>query len=106
NGQGLAVIQMLNILEPYNLAAMKHNSPAYLHLLIEAKKLAFADRARYYADPTLQDLPIKTLASKDYATAQRKRIDPNKAAVDVPPGDPKLQNGDTIYLTVVDREGN
>jgi gamma-glutamyltranspeptidase/glutathione hydrolase len=106
NGQGIAVLQMLNLLEPYNLAAMKHNSPEYLHLLVEAKKLAFADRAKFYADPAFNEAPVTGLISKEYATTQRKRIDPNQAATDVPAGDPKLKSGDTIYLTVVDKDGN
>ncbi len=97
---------MLNILDAYNLTEMKHNSVEHLHLLIEAKKLAFADRARFYADPEFGHVPVKELISKEYAARQRRRIDPNKAAVDVPPGDPILQSGDTIYLTVVDRDRN
>lgn len=106
NGQGLAVLQMLNILESYDLKAMGHNSADYLHLLIEAKKLAFADRAKFYADPAVVEVPVDKLLSKEYAAAQRKRIDPNRAAVNVPAGDPQLQNGDTIYLAVVDGAGN
>lgn len=106
NGQGIAVLEMLNLLEPYNIREMGHNSAEYLHLFIEAKKLAFADRARFYADPAMADVPVAALISKEYAARQRKRIDPNKAAVDVPPGDPILQQGDTVYLCVVDREGN
>lgn len=106
NGQGIAVLQMLNILEAYDLKAMGHNSAEYLHLLIEAKKLAFADRAKFYADPAFVDVPVARLISKDYANAQRKRIDPNRAAVNVPAGDPQLQSGDTIYLAVVDGAGN
>ncbi len=106
NGQGIAALEMLNLLEPYNIKEMGHNSAEYLHLLIEAKKLAFADRARFYADPSIEDVPVAELISKEYAARQRKRIDPNKAAVDVPPGDPILQKGDTVYLCVVDKEGN
>jgi gamma-glutamyltranspeptidase/glutathione hydrolase len=106
NGQGIAALEMLNILEAYDLAGMGHNSPGYLHLLIEAKKLAFADRAKYYADTAFAEVPVKSLISKEYANAQRKRIDPNKAATAVPAGDPKLQQGDTIYLAVADKEGN
>ncbi|MCA9079749.1 MAG: gamma-glutamyltransferase [Planctomycetaceae bacterium] len=106
SGQGIAALQMLNILEAYNLSEMKHNSVEHLHLLVEAKKLAFADRARFYADPEFVDVPVKELISKDYATRQRRRIDPNQAAIDVPPGDPRLQEGDTIYLTVVDKDRN
>jgi gamma-glutamyltranspeptidase/glutathione hydrolase len=106
NGQGLAALQMLNILEAYDLKTMGHNSPDYLHLLIEAKKLAFADRAKYYADPDFARIPIADLLSKDYATKQRKRIDPNKASTDVPAGDFKIAQGDTVYLCAVDHEGN
>ena len=106
NGQGIAALEMLNLLEPYNLTEMGHNSAAYLHLLVEAKKLAFADRARFYADPAMVDVPVAELISKEYAERQRQRIDPNQAAVDVPPGEPILQDGDTIYLCVVDKDGN
>ncbi|MCA8992516.1 MAG: gamma-glutamyltransferase [Planctomycetaceae bacterium] len=106
NGQGIAALQMLNILEAYNLAEMKHNSANYLHLFVEAKKLAFADRARFYADPDFSDVPVEQLISKEYATRQRRRIDPNKASVEVPPGDPILKMGDTVYLTVVDKDRN
>lgn len=106
NGQGIAALEVLNLLEPYNIKEMGHNSAEYLHLFIEAKKLAFADRARFYADPAIEDVPVAELISKEYAARQRKRIDPNKAAVDVPPGDPILQKGDTVYLCVVDNEGN
>jgi len=105
NGQGIAVLQMLNILEAYDLSKMGPGSADYLHLLVEAKKLAFADRARFYADPAFAQVPTAELISKDYAVRQRKRIDPNKAAPEVPPGDP-LKKGDTICLSVVDAEGN
>ncbi len=107
NGQGIAALQMLNILEAYDLRQMGHNSPDYVHLFLEAKKLAFADRASFYADPAFAtDLPVRQLISKEYASQQRKRIDPNKASVNVPPGNPLLQTGDTIYLTVVDKDRN
>ncbi|MGQ0635610.1 MAG: gamma-glutamyltransferase [Planctomycetaceae bacterium] len=106
NGQGIAVLEMLNILEAYDLKSMGPASPDYLHLFIEAKKLAFADRARYYADPEFASIPVAGLISKAYAAQQRNRIDPDKAAVDVPPGDPKTSQGDTIYLTVVDKDRN
>ena len=106
NGQGIAVLEMLNILEGYDLRALGRKSAEYLHLFIEAKKLAFADRAKFYADPAFADLPIKELISKDYAARQRKRIDPRRAAVDVPAGDPQLAHGDTIYLCVVDKDRN
>ncbi|QDT54590.1 Putative gamma-glutamyltransferase YwrD [Caulifigura coniformis] len=106
NGQGLAVLEMLNILESYDLKTMGPNSPDYLHLLIEAKKLAFADRAKYFADPKFGLVPVKNLLSKEYAARQRKRINPNKAATDVPAGDLTITKGDTVYLCVVDSEGN
>jgi gamma-glutamyltranspeptidase/glutathione hydrolase len=106
NGQGIAVLEMLNLLEAYDLKSMGPFSPDYLHLFIEAKKLAFADRAKFYTDPEFARLPVKELISKDYAARQRKRIDPDKAAIDVPPGDPLLAHGDTIYLTVVDKDRN
>ncbi|MBS0261381.1 MAG: gamma-glutamyltransferase [Planctomycetes bacterium] len=106
NGQGIAALEMLNILEAYDLKKMGPASPDYLHLFIEAKKLAFADRARYYTDPEFATLPVRELISKEYAARQRKRIDPDKAAVDVPAGDPLLSHGDTIYLTVVDKDRN
>lgn len=106
NGQGIAALEMLNLLEPYDIAAMGPESPEYWHLLVEAKKLAFADRARYYADPEFEDLPVAELISTAYATEQGKRIDRTRAAIDVPPGDPKLTGGDTIYLTVVDKDRN
>jgi gamma-glutamyltranspeptidase/glutathione hydrolase len=106
NGQGIAVLEMLNLLEGYNLAALGPGNPDYLHLLIEAKKLAFADRARFYADPAFAKLPLAELISKPYAERQRRRIDRAHAATDVPPGDPRLAHGDTIYLTVVDEDRN
>lgn len=106
NGQGLAVLEMLNILEAYDLKKMGPHSADYLHLLLEAKKLAFADRARFYSDPEFADLPIAELISKEYAGRQRKRIDPDAAATQVLSGDPKISQGDTIYLTVVDAERN
>jgi gamma-glutamyltranspeptidase / glutathione hydrolase len=106
NGQGIAALQMLNVLEAYDVAAMGPNSPDYLHLLIEAKKLAFADRAKFYADPAFNDPPVRELISKEYAATQRQRIDMQRAATDVPAGDPKLTHGDTVYLCTVDAEGN
>ncbi len=104
NGQGIAALQMLNILEGYDIAAMGFGSPEYVHALVEAKKLAFEDRARYYADPDFADVPVEKLVSKSYADERRKLIDPEEAAESVPPGE--LDEGDTIYLTVADDEGN
>lgn len=106
NGQGIAALEMLNVLEAYDVARMGHNSADYLHLFVEAKKLAFADRATFYADPAFAEIPVDRLISKSYATQQRKRIDPSKAAIQVPPGNPLLEEGDTVYLSVVDKDRN
>lgn len=107
NGQGIAVLQMLNLLEPYDIKGMGHNSPAFLHLFIEAKKLAYADRARFYADPdVVKGLPISELISKEYAARRGKLIDADRAATNVPPGDPKFALSDTVYITVVDKDRN
>ncbi len=106
NGQGLAALQMLNILKDFDIASMGPGSPQYLHLLIEAKRLAFADRARYYADPALANVPVEALISDTYAARQRSRIRRDRAAESVPHGDPRLQHGDTVYLTVVDNQRN
>jgi gamma-glutamyltranspeptidase / glutathione hydrolase len=106
NGQGIAVLQMLNVLELADVRSMGPGSAPYLHRLVEAKKLAYADRARYYADVTMADVPVAELISKAYAQRQAARIDPDLAAKSVPPGDPKLAQGDTVYLTVVDKDRN
>jgi gamma-glutamyltranspeptidase/glutathione hydrolase len=106
NGQGIAVLEILNLLEPYDLRSMGPGSPDLLHLFIEAKKLAYADRAKFYADPEFNRLPTAELISKPYADRRRKLIDGSHAAVDAPAGDPKLATGDTIYLTVVDKDRN
>jgi gamma-glutamyltranspeptidase / glutathione hydrolase len=106
NGQGIAALQILNILEGYDLKAMGRSSADHLHAFVEAKKLAFADRAGFYADVDFADVPVRELISKAYAAGLRERIDMEAAAYDVPPGDPKLAHGDTIYLTVVDDERN
>jgi gamma-glutamyltranspeptidase / glutathione hydrolase len=106
NGQGMATLQILNILEGFDLAKMGRNSPETLHVMIEAKKLAWADRAKYYADPAFAKIPLKTLLSKDYAAERRKLIDPNHAAKQVGAGNPALDHGDTIYTCTADDEGN
>ncbi len=106
NGQGIAVLQMLNVLEQSDVRALGPGSAEYLHLLVEAKKLAYADRARFYADIALADVPVAGLISKEYGRRQAARINRNQAATDVPPGDPKFAHGDTIYLTVVDKDRN
>ena len=104
NTQGLATLQILNILEGFNLAELGLYSTEYIHLFIEAKKLAFADRAKFYADPRFVKLPIETLLSKDYATKRRQEINPKKAALVDASGLP--QYGDTVYLTTADQDGN
>jgi gamma-glutamyltranspeptidase/glutathione hydrolase len=106
NSQGIAALQMLNILEGYDLRAMGYNSPEALHVMIEAKKLAFEDRAKFYADPEFTKIPLAGLLSKEYAAARRKLIDPNRAGRSYDAGNPATQQGDTIYLTTADAEGN
>ncbi len=106
NTQGIAALQMLQILEGYDIRSMGFGSPEYLHLFVEAKKLAFADRAHYYADMEKASVPVEQLISYEYARKRRSLIDPLKAALRVDHGDPVLQNGDTIYLTTADRMGN
>jgi gamma-glutamyltranspeptidase/glutathione hydrolase len=105
-GQGIAVLQMLNILSAYDLKKMGPQSADYWHLFVEAKKLAYADRARFYADPDFVKLPTKELISMPYADKRRKLIDMKKARTDHLAGDPKLATSDTIYLTVVDKDRN
>ncbi len=106
NGQGIAALQILNLLEPHDVAKMARGSAEFIHLFVEAKKLAFADRAKYYADPDFAKLPVERLISKEYAAERGKRIDSAKAADDVQAGDAQLQRGDTVYLTVVDKDRN
>lgn len=105
NGQGIAVLQMLNILEGYDLKKMGFGSADYMHLFIEAKKLVYEDRARLYGDPAFSKIPVQELISKDYAAQRRKLISMDHAAMSYEPGRPDLK-GDTIYLTVADRHGN
>jgi gamma-glutamyltranspeptidase / glutathione hydrolase len=117
NTQGIVALQMLNILEGFDLKAMGHNSAEYLHTLVEAKRIAFADRNAWIADA--ESMPAEALQrmlSKEYAAERRKEIDPSKAAesyrpLSLPgrttPGEPRPEAyGDTIYLTAADREGN
>jgi gamma-glutamyltranspeptidase / glutathione hydrolase len=106
NGQGVATLQILNILEGFNLRAMGRNSPEALHAMIEAKKLVWADRAKFYADPAFAKIPLAGLLSKKYAAERRKLIDPDRAAKQVQAGNPALDHGDTIYLCTADDEGN
>jgi gamma-glutamyltranspeptidase/glutathione hydrolase len=116
--QGPVMIQTLNILEGYDLKAMGHNSPQYLHTVVEAVKLAFADRDEYYGDPKFSKIPEEILLSKDYATERRKMIDPEHASIEHRPGGfgrrinvPSTQGAagavnDTTCVNVVDRQGN
>ena len=104
-GQGIAALQQLNILEGFDLAAMGHNSADYLHVHAEAKKLAFEDRARFYADPNFFDVPLETLLSKSYAAERRGLIRMDRALEQIDHGDIKLAMGDTIYMTVADKDG-
>jgi gamma-glutamyltranspeptidase/glutathione hydrolase len=107
NGQGIAALEMLNILESFPLAKYGHNSADALHAMIEAKKLAYADMIRFVADPKFSSVPIEGMLSKDYAAQRAKLVDMAKANCNVPPGEPPFpKTGDTIYLSVVDREGN
>jgi len=131
NGQGIATLQMLNVLEGFDLRAMGRNSPETLHTMIEAKKIAWADRAKFYADPAFAKItmieakkiawtdrakfyadpafakiPLAGLLSKKYAVERRKLIDPNRAAKKVDAGNPALDQGDTIYMCTADDEGN
>lgn len=104
NGQGTAVLQMLNILENYNIAEMGFGSPEYMHLFVEAKKLAFEDRAKYYSDPDFNQLPIEGLISKEYGEKRAALINEKRAARAYPAGE--LEQGNTIYLTTADKDGN
>src|SRR5438093_10345994 len=130
NGQGIVTLQMLNVLEGFDLRAMGRNSPETLHTMIEAKKIAWADRAKFYADPAFAKIPLAGLLSKDYAANRRKLIDPNHAAKSVEAGNPEngagapprrsaggsargragsssaIDDGDTIYMCTADDEGN
>jgi gamma-glutamyltranspeptidase/glutathione hydrolase len=104
NGQGTAVLQMLNILEMYDIKKMGFNSFEYVHTFTEAKKLAFEDRAKFYADPSFAKIPLQKLISKEYAKERQQLISPNKAAKTYDAG--KLEQGNTIYMTVADQFGN
>jgi gamma-glutamyltranspeptidase/glutathione hydrolase len=106
NTQGIAALQMLNILEGYDIRSMGFGSVEYLHAFVEAKKLAFEDRARYYADPEFAKIPLQALLSKDYATKRRGLIDMKKAAREYPVDTKALDQSDTIYMTVADAAGN
>ncbi|MFH1998646.1 MAG: gamma-glutamyltransferase [Planctomycetota bacterium] len=106
NGQGIAALQMLNILEAYDLAGLGHNSAAYLHLMIEAKKLAFEDRGRFYADLDFMTVSIEKLISKEYAAKRRALIQPGRALRKIATDESLLEEGDTTYLAVADKDRN
>jgi gamma-glutamyltranspeptidase/glutathione hydrolase len=107
NGQGIAALQILNMLEQHDITAMGFGSTDYVHVFLEAKKLAFEDRARFYSDPAYMDVSVDKLISKKYAIERNKLIDMNSAATEFPHGDPEiLRAGDTIYLTTADADGN
>lgn len=103
NGQGIAALQILNVLELYDVKNMGHDSAEYVHTFVEAKKLAFADRAKFYADPMFNEIPVEKLISKAYAKERQALISPAQAAKRVDAG---KHEGDTIYLTVADKQGN
>jgi gamma-glutamyltranspeptidase/glutathione hydrolase len=106
NGQGIAAIQMLNLFSLFPLADYPPRGFEELHLQIEAQKLAYSDLQRYVADPKFGKVPVEGMISMDYARERAKLIDPVRARCDVTPGQPPVVQGDTIYLSVVDREGN
>jgi len=105
NGQGIAALQMLGMLREFDLKSAGFGSPSHLHWFIEAKKLAFEDRAKFYADPEFQKLPVAELISDEYLK-QRSKLIGRRAAQRVQAGNPALEDGDTIYLTVADQERN
>ncbi len=105
NGQGIAALQMLNVLEKYDFKQWGFGSKEHVHHFVEAKKLVFEDRAKFYADPDFVKIPVKELISKDYADKRRTLINPNRAAQRYDAGNPALKDGDTIYMTVADDDG-
>ena len=104
NGQGIAALQILNILEQHDVSSLGHNSAEYIHLFTEAKKLAYEDRAKYYADMNFADVPVEKLISKEYAVERNELISFKKAASTYDSG--IFEDGDTIYMTVADKDGN
>lgn len=106
NGQGIAVLQMLNILEGFDLSALGYGTAAYAHTFIETKKVVYEDLARFYADPDFYAVPVAGLVSKDYAKERRQLLDKKKAATTCPAGELVPEHGDTVYLTVADSDGN
>jgi gamma-glutamyltranspeptidase/glutathione hydrolase len=106
NGQGIAALQILNLLEPYPVREWGYGSVEHLHHFVEAKKLAFEDRARFYADPDFSPAPVERLISKKYADERRTLIDSERAALTQAPGAAIAEEGDTVYLCTADAEGN
>ncbi|MBL8818197.1 MAG: gamma-glutamyltransferase [Planctomyces sp.] len=107
NGQGIAALQMLNVLEGYDLKTMGFGSADHLHVFFEAKKLAFEDRARLYADMSMVNVPVNELISEEYANKRRTLLKMDRAADQYPVGIPAaVDEGDTIYLTVADKNRN
>jgi gamma-glutamyltranspeptidase/glutathione hydrolase len=106
NGQGIAALMMLNLIEHAPIASYGHNSAEALHTLIEAKKLAYADMARHVSDPAFSKIPVDAMLSKAYAAQRARQIDPAHANPEVAPGNLPTHGGDTTYLSVVDRAGN
>ena len=104
NGQGIAALQILNLLEGFDIKSMGFGSAEYIHHLVEAKKIAYADRAKYYADTDFNQIPTQYLISKEYSDKRRPEINPDQAAESVTAAN--LENGDTIYLTTADSDGN
>jgi gamma-glutamyltranspeptidase/glutathione hydrolase len=106
NGQGIAALMMLNLLEQSPIGSYGHNSTETLHTLIEAKKLAYADMAKHVCDPSFRKVPVSTLLSKTYAARRAREIDPERANPEAAAGTLSAEGGDTTYLSVVDRDGN
>ena len=106
NGQGITVLQMLNILEGFDFHNVAFDSPEHIHLLVEAKKLAYEDRAKYYSDMQFANIPVEKLISKSYGAERRKLINRQSASANFTAGDSLLKIGETVYLTVADSAGN
>lgn len=106
NGQGIAALQILGVLKGYDLKSMGYGSADHIHYFVEAKKLAFEDRAKFYADPDFHKIPTAELISDKYSDQRRALILPNRASRSYKPGNPALESGDTIYLTVADKDRN
>jgi gamma-glutamyltranspeptidase/glutathione hydrolase len=106
NGQGMAALEMLNIFEKFPISTYKPQGVEDLHVKIEAQKLAYQDLHKYLADPRFSKVPLEGIISKEYAAKRAALIDLKRARCDVAPGDPLRYGHDTIYLTVVDKDGN